>query len=305
MLKLMAVLAAILMCMNAVAAESGSEPEGKPRPGLVCTGCLAANLQLENLRIIDARTSMGAYIKSHIPGAVYLNIESLRLASEGIPGRILTPDRLAQVFSDTGIGNDTPVVVYSSTEDALANATYVALALAYAGHETFAVLDGGFEQWEKESLPLTAEIRPVAKANFRPKKSKVLASRAEVETVAKGKHAAVLVDARPAASFAGGHIPGARNLPSNAIGATPDAPLWLKPEDLDAAVRPADIAPSAPVVAYCSSGREASKIWFTLKYVQKWPNVTVYDGSMAEWVALGLPQETAKVETTTATATVH
>ncbi|MCX7719440.1 MAG: rhodanese-like domain-containing protein [Candidatus Sumerlaeaceae bacterium] len=290
-LCLMAFLWVAVAAANPSAFASGDN--GKPQPTLVCTGCLASNLELENLRILDARTSVGAYIKSHIPGAVYLNIESLRLSSGGIPGQLLPPDRLAYVFSELGIGNDTPVIVYSSTEDHLANSTYVALALASAGHELFAVLDGGFEQWEKESLPLTADVRPVAKARFRPGRGDVIVTRATVEALIQKRGGITLVDARPAPAFAAGHIPGAISVPAAAFGAMPESPLWLKPEQIEGILSQTDLRTPSPVVIYCGSGRDASKAWFTLRYLMKFPSVKVYDGSMAEWDSLGLPKETA------------
>ncbi len=127
-------------------------------PQLISTAQLAQRLNDPNLRIIDARGALATYLQEHLPNALFLSTETLRLTRGGIPGQMLPPERLAEIFGAMGIGAENEVVVYSSAEDAFSAATYTALALLAIGHTRVAVLDGGFEKWKAENRPLSRAI---------------------------------------------------------------------------------------------------------------------------------------------------
>jgi 3-mercaptopyruvate sulfurtransferase SseA len=103
------------------------------KPSLVTTDWLAKHLNAPNLRIIDARASLRDYLQGHIPNAIYLNTETLRISQGGVPARLLPPERLAEIFGAIGIGNAHTVVVYSSAEDAFAHADLHRLRLGTFG----------------------------------------------------------------------------------------------------------------------------------------------------------------------------
>jgi 3-mercaptopyruvate sulfurtransferase SseA len=44
-------------------------------------------------------------------------------------------------------------------------------------------------------------------------------------------------------------------------------------------------------MTYCTSEREASQLWFTLRYVLELPQVRIYPGSWIDWTARELPKE--------------
>src|SRR5262249_11371119 len=111
-----------------------------------------------------------------------------------------------------------------------------------------------------------------------------------------------IVDARPQGRFEGkdpeprpglrgGHVPGARNVPS-AIILKDDGTLKSK-EELEKIFRDAGIDPQAPVVTMCGSGVTSSMLSLALAVVGQ-TNAAVYDGSWAEWgqEKLGTPVET-------------
>jgi thiosulfate/3-mercaptopyruvate sulfurtransferase len=100
-----------------------------------------------------------------------------------------------------------------------------------------------------------------------------------------------LLDARDPKTFAVGHIPSARNafLRENLQG---DRVLtWRDKEALMARLKALGIDPTKPVITYCTSGREASQLWFTLRHVLNIPQVAVYDGSWIDWTARKMPKE--------------
>ena len=58
------------------------------RPRLIETGELVEVLNHPSLRIVDLRSSLDDYLKGHIPNAVYLHFENLRVSRNGIPAGI-------------------------------------------------------------------------------------------------------------------------------------------------------------------------------------------------------------------------
>ncbi|MFN4178920.1 MAG: sulfurtransferase, partial [Armatimonadota bacterium] len=139
------------------------------RPTVVTTDWLSQHLNNPNIRIIDARANLRDYLNGHIPNAVYLNTETLRISLGGVPARLLPPERLAEIFGAIGIGNRHTVIVYSSSEDSFAHATYIAFVLEFLGHSSIGVLDGGFEKWQAEGRPVTREFPKVLPTKFVPK----------------------------------------------------------------------------------------------------------------------------------------
>lgn len=261
------------------------------KPTLVTTEWLAKHLNHPNLRIIDARPSLRDYLEGHIPNAIYLNTETLRISHGGVPARLLPPERLAEIFGAIGIGNQHTVVVYSGGGDAFAHATYIAFALELLGHNAVGVLDGGFEKWQAEGRPVTREFPKVLPTRFTPRvNSQVRADWFTVWRNLQNKNAQIL-DARSPKEFASGHIPNAINafLRENLQGEK--VLTWKSKHELEARFKALGIDPKKPIVTYCNSGREASQLWFTLRHILGIPNVAVYDGSWIDWSARKLPKE--------------
>ncbi len=261
------------------------------KPTLVTTDWLAQNLNNPNIRIIDARPNLRDYLEGHIPNAIYLNTETLRISLGGVPARLLPPERLAEIFGAIGVGNQHTVVVYSSSEDAFAHATYIAFSLELLGHQAIGVLDGGFEKWRSEGKPVTKELPSVFPTRFTQRVNKQL--RADWLTVwqSLNRKEAQILDARSPKFFAEGHIPTSLNafLKDNLQGEK--VLTWKSKDELAKRFKALGIDTRKPIVTYCTSGREASQLWFTLRHILGIQNVAVYDGSWIDWSARKLPKE--------------
>lgn len=262
-------------------------------PTLVSTEWLAQHWNDPRLRIIDARPSLRDYLQGHIPNAVYLNTETLRISQGGVPAQLLPPGRIAEILEALGIGNEHTVVVYSSAAegDFFAHATYIAFVLEWLGHRSIGVLDGGIEKWRTEGRPLTPSFPRFPRAAFKPEPQNQLLVDAAALQNALQTHQVVALDARAPATYQQGHIPTARNafLRNNLQGET--ALTWRSPEALRAMLETVRVSGNQTVVAYCTSGREASQLWFTLRHVLKLPNVKIYPGSWIDWTARQMPVE--------------
>ena len=265
--------------------------DGGSLPGLVTTEELVRWQAAGPVVVIDVRTDVFAYLKGHLPGAEYLNTETLRASEGGIPTRLLSAGAYGELFSRLGVDPALPVVIYSAGESRNIDATFLAWLLAGFGHPKVFVLDGGFFKWQLEQRPVVQPYPriPVTRfpdGAFQPE----AVSREQVEgAVGEG---AILVDARPPDQYAGtagaqmrrGHIPGAishywqDDLTQEGFGH-----VWKPAAELRRAYEAQGITPDKDIIAYCNSATEASHVHFTLRYLLGYPRVRIYVGSWTEW----------------------
>jgi thiosulfate/3-mercaptopyruvate sulfurtransferase len=302
---LVSVIAGCLAC----AAQTGRQAEtltaqSHGLPQLVSTDELAAWQARGPVSLVDVRADLFTYLKGHLPGAVYLNVESLRASNGGIPAQLLSAPTYAELFSRLGLSLNEPVVIYSAGETRNIDATFLAWLLAGFAHHTVYVLNGGFFKWQLEQrsvVPQYPRTKPgrFPAATFRPEQASLEDVRRAIST-----HDATLVDARPPDQFAGeagaqmrrGHIPGAINhywqddLTQEGFGH-----VWKSPSALRASYREQGITPDKSIIVYCNSTTEASHVHFTLRYLLDYPRVRIYVGSWTEWAERGdLPIEAGR-----------
>ena len=273
-------------------------------PSTVSTDELATWMEEGPVVMVDVRTDVFAYLRGHLPGAAYLNTETLRATRGGVPTRLLDAGAYAALFSRMGLPFDRRVVVYSAGETHNIDATFLAWLLAGFGHTQVFVLDGGFFKWQLEQRPVVGEYPRLGETrfpagSFRPEQ-------ASLEEVQQARRAgsAILVDARPPDQYTGeagaqmrrGHIPGAINhywrddLALEGFGY-----VWKPREELRRSYAAQGITRDKDIIAYCNSAIEASHVHFTLRYLLGYPRVRVYVGSWTEWAERkDLPIEVGK-----------
>jgi len=261
-------------------------------PRLIETGELGGLVDHPSIRIVDMRTSLLDYLKGHLPNAVYFHFDNLLVPRNGIPAQ--APDRicLEKLIGDyLSISNDMWVILYS--EKSNPNATFFAWTLNFLGHKRVGVLNGGWEKWSFEKLS-TTQMYPVLppKKFFGRVKQETLAELKWVRDRLSAK-GVVIVDARPPKQYSGeegeeirrGHIPGARNIFWETTLEGDEVRIWKKKEDLEKLFAESGVTKDKEVVVHCRTGREASHVYFTLKYVLGFPNIRLYRGSWVEWSA--------------------
>lgn len=260
---------------------------------LVSTDSLARWLARDSLLLVDLRSDPFAYLADHLPGAVYLNVETLRATRGGVPLQLLEADDYRRLFRRLGIRLDRPVVLYSAGETRNMDATFVAWILEGFGHPQVHLLDGGYYKWQLEQRPLERRYPPARPApgwERRPFRPAVATLEETRRASATGE--AVLVDARPPEQFRGeagaqrrrGHIPGAINrywqddLHTEGFGR-----VFRPVEELRREYAALGITPDRPVIGYCNSTTEVSHVYFTLKFLLGFRDVRLYAGSWTEW----------------------
>jgi thiosulfate/3-mercaptopyruvate sulfurtransferase len=193
----------------------------------------------------DDRSGRDAYAAGHIPGAVFVDLDTAltRHADPALAGRhpLAEPEDFAAALGALGIGDDDTVIAYDDAGGVIA--ARLVWMLRATGHEA-ALLDGGLGAWEGAAVPgpdgalagdgsATLEVglgdrslevgatsRAPASFTARPWPADRIASIDEAGAVAAG--GGTVIDARPAERFAGGpddldpragHIPGSRSVP--------------------------------------------------------------------------------------------
>jgi thiosulfate/3-mercaptopyruvate sulfurtransferase len=277
--------AAALLLLPAAAAAQAS---------LIQPDSLQPLLERDDVALIDVRQSWTSYLSNHLPGAAWLNLETLRAQQDELPFQLLTPGAYAELFRRLRVDPARPVVVYSAGDQFDIDATFTAWLLASAGARQVYLLDGGYARWELERRPLTQRYprRSSVPGRFQPARFQpAVASLGAVEKAAKG-NGVLLVDARPADQYGGsagaqlrrGHIPGALSHPWKSDLEQRDLVLvWKGREALAESYRAQGITADRDIIVYCNSGTEASHVFFALKYILGYPRVRIYVGAWSQW----------------------
>ena len=208
--------------------------------------------------------------------------------------------KFASRMKKMGIGDGARIVVYDST--GIFSAARVWWTFRAMGHGDVAVLNGGLKKWKGEGRPVEDGPAPKrSERHYTPLQNTEIIRDLDDMKALIAKGGAQIVDARPAGRFEGneaeprpglrsGHMPGAKNIPSQAL-LNADG-TFKSTEELGALFKDAGINVAKPVVTTCGSGVTASMLALALAALGQ-TNAAVYDGSWAEWGKdNGLPIET-------------
>jgi len=258
-----------------------------------------AELPEAELVILDVRWRLGGppgradYDAAHVPGAVFVDLDTELADPPGPGGRHPLPDpaRLQAVLRRAGVRADTSVVAYDDGNGAVAARAWWLLRWAGMPASRVAVLDGGWAAWVADGRPTTAEPAQPAAGDVvvRPGAMPVL----DADDVAALARSGVLLDARAAPRYRGetepvdpkaGHIPGARNLPATEI-TGPDGRVRA-PAELAERFAARGAAGATPVAAYCGSGVNAAALVLAAEHAGlRSPDhpVALFPGSWSQW----------------------
>ncbi len=251
---------------------------------LVEPSWLADRLENPGLRIVDCDV-YEAYLRAHIPGAVGVSDNFFKDPNDR--RYVMAADQFAETMARMGIGDDTEVVAYDAS--GLHFAPRLWWCLTYYGHGRIRLLNGGWQQWVAQGLPVSyAETKP-PRARFTPRPDESL--RATIDDIrgAIDRPGAKIVDSRSLEEWTGendrgnrraGHIPGAVRVEwkDNIAG-----DMRVKPADeLRAMYESAGVTPDREIITHCQAGVRAANAMLALKLLG-YERVRNYDGSFLEW----------------------
>ena len=244
------------------------------------------------VRILDVRWSLAApdgrpaYRDGHIPGAVYVDLETglSRLAGPGEGRHPLPHEAALQAAARSwGIDAGDPVVVYDDSGNLSASRAW--WLLSHAGLDV-RVLDGALRAWRDAGLELATGDEPVVPGSVTLAYGRFgVLSLDEVEAWVADQP---LLDARAGERYRGevepidpraGHIPGALSAPTaDNLDATG---RFLDPAALEKRFLDLGLEPGAEVGVYCGSGVTAAHEAVALTVAGFRP--VLYAGSWSEW----------------------
>lgn len=287
-LGLVSILVACLVVIPTFALPAFSVGQ-KANIQFVSPAWVTQNSKNANLRILDVRNVPLDYISGHVPNAVNIADSAFRGPREGLPVQYWNNQKLAEIFTNSGVNNNSRVLVYSDGKDIL-GATMVAYLLERSGLRDIAVLDGGYKDY-KATQPVTRKFPKYTPSRFVVRDNPSV--RVSLDEVKKsiGKPGVSMIDPRPEKLFRGeedvfirnGHIPGAVNIPWVTF-TQPDNPHKLKSlEEIKQILAEKRINPSNDIIVTCSTGREATLQYIVLKHLLNYPKVRIYEGSWTEY----------------------
>ena len=183
------------------------------------SGCIIFDLRFN---LIKKDEGYNKYLKEHIPGAFYVNLEddlSDITLDEG--GRHPLPNisEYTNLLNKHGINKDSKVIIYDDKHNAMSGRFW--WMLRNVGVKNTLLLEGGFENWKKNNFKIeSGECKPSFKGNnsFTYDRNQICDIE-ELKSLISNKDI-ILIDAREPDRFKGisepidkkaGHIPSAVN----------------------------------------------------------------------------------------------
>jgi thiosulfate/3-mercaptopyruvate sulfurtransferase len=254
---------------------------------LVEPAWLAANLSAPNLRIVDMRPR--GYGESHIPGAVWLDNNDIRVPTRP-PAFLPTPQEFAALMGRLGISNATRVVAYD--ERGGIYATRLWWILNHYGHSNVAVLNGGWTKWTADARPTNAAVPAPVAATFVVKPGTVGVATADDVKAAINDKTIKLIDARTQNEIDGKDLRGIKrggfiesSIPVYWEDTLVPGQLTFKsPAEIAAVWRGKGVLQNDNVLVYCQVGMRASHDLFTLALLgHDLTKLRNYYGAWEEW----------------------
>ena len=240
-------------------------------------------------KLADPNWGEESYRTSHIKGAYYLDLDrDLSSEVQRHGGRHPLPDSniLAEKFARMGIiKNETLVIAYDDSRFAFAARLW--WLLRYLGHDSVALLDGGWNDWIEHNYPVSSTIPKSKVGNFEAEPN--LDWLVDINTVksALNSDSVIVVDSRDRDRYLGitepidpiaGSIEGAVNSPwkqvTNELGflqpSATQQQLWNDYQQAD------------EIIVYCGSGVTACVNLFSL-HLTGFENTKLYPGGWSDW----------------------
>lgn len=253
--------------------------------------------------MIDAG-SRESFIRAHLPGALLTPFRG-DMKSDLSPASILSPSSALDLFSTLSIRSDTPYMVYDTGE--VLPSARLAFILRYYGVKDVSILSGGMTSYLHQGgrvhtgygdgggppgTGATAKASEQAPPLMPSPHPSMLTGWEAVMQAAATSGGAQIIDCRSPAEFSGadtkgfprgGHIPRAISVPWGAV-VSPGSREFLSGGSLRAHFESKGVDLARPAIVLCLAGVRASAVFAALQAAGGTGGVTLYEGSMAEWL---------------------
>lgn len=232
------------------------------------------------------------YLDSHIPGAVFFDIDELSDHDTSLPHMLPSPEAFSQAMSSLGIGDQMTIVVYEQA--GVFSAPRAWWMLRTFGARDVRILDGGLAAWTAAGLPagsgpvkreavsreapgFHASLNPDAVKDFAQIQGLIAEHAQILDARAAGRFTGAAPEPRPGLSS--GHMPGATNTPFTELA---EHGRLKSADQLRAYFAAKGVDLAKPITTTCGSGVTAAVVALGLE-VAGAKSVSLYDGSWAEY----------------------
>ena len=254
---------------------------------------LLAKLDDPNIRIYDTtilffssdsepESAYEKYLNGHIPGAAFFDHKDFSDPNSKYEYMVRDKTGLVEQIGRIGISQDSEVILYAS--EVLPSATRAWWILRYAGHDHVRVLNGGLAAWVKAGGPLEREARKYAETEFESHfRTGMFASKEEVLAAMEDGNVCTEYTL-PLNVYGGAFIPGSSFL--SAMDLMKGMDYFVLDDDTVSRLKKE--SRHERIITYCGGGIAAT-INAMAHLLAGNENVSVYDGSLIEWMGEGLP----------------
>jgi thiosulfate/3-mercaptopyruvate sulfurtransferase len=246
-------------------------------------------------RLNDPEAGRKMYAEGHIPHAHYAHLDDDLSGPiiPGVSGRHPLPkvEVLSQKLGAWGIGDQKQVIVYDDMGGAIASRLW--WMLRWLGHDSVAVLDGGYKAWVEGDLEISQDDPVLVRDTifYARERREMLVNVEEVVAISSGIRKGLLIDARSQPRYKGevepidpvaGHIPGAVNMPH--FSHLNEGGYWKEPETIAKNFMALEgMELEKEMVCYCGSGVTACFNVLALKRAGI-RDAKIYPGSWSHWI---------------------
>lgn len=224
-----------------------------------------------DVRIVDLRP-IEAYDRSHLPNAVHLDADTLRMLPDA--------ERFTALMEEIGVGDDTYVVAYD--DNAGQGAARLWSALTCSGHQKVSLFDGGWRKWVSDGRETTVWRPSRRTVTFIPRpQPDVFVTTAELRARLKARDTRLLDVGSVEASRGKRSSKGAGS-PSGAVhvewtsNLRPDG-TFRPAAELRSLYAAAGVTPDRRIITVSADAAQAAMTMFTLRLIG-YLDVRVYDG---------------------------
>jgi thiosulfate/3-mercaptopyruvate sulfurtransferase len=254
---------------------------------------LLTKLDDNNIRIYDATilffrneadpaTAYEKYLQGHIPGAAFFDHQDISDSSSKYEYMILPEADLVKQIGRIGISQDTEVIFYAS--GVLPSATRAWWILRYIGHNNVRVLNGGLAAWVKAGGKLEQESRQYEESKFEGQlRPGMFASKEEVLKAMEDRSVCTEYTLPPE-MYGGAFIPGSSFI--STMDLMQEMDTFVSDDEFVSRLK--EEARHERIITYCGGGIAAT-VNAIAHLIAGNENVSVYDGSLIEWMGEGLP----------------
>ena len=237
---------------------------------------------------IQKRNAYEEYKKSHIPHALYFDIDKVCNTESDLPHTVPTELQFTSSIEELGINNKSNIILYC--HDGIGTSPRAWWLFKLFGHKNISILNGGLKAWLNINGEKSINIPKVFKSKYITKiNKKLLATNTDIiDSLNKNKYQ--VVDARSVERFTGkeeeprpglkkGHIPNSINIPFNLFF---NNGYFIKDKEIRDVLDNNNFNYNKNIISSCGSGVTACVLAFALELIGK-KNWQVYDGSWSEW----------------------